>query len=126
MSIKIILEKTYYKQAVSTMIICVTTKDNGPEAKIDPHFGRCAYFMFVDTDSMQEHEFVKNPYAAESQGAGVKAAQYITDHGADVLISGNPGPHATSVMETAGIKIVKYPEMSAMEAVQKFLGTNDL
>jgi predicted Fe-Mo cluster-binding NifX family protein len=48
------------------------------------------YFMFVDTETMQK-EFIKNPFAAESQGAGVRAAQYIADHGADVLISGNPG-----------------------------------
>jgi predicted Fe-Mo cluster-binding NifX family protein len=30
-----------------------------------------------------------------------------------------------SVMEAAGIKIVKLPEMKAMEAVQAFLGNND-
>ncbi len=125
MSIENILEKTYYKQAVSKMKICVTTKDNGPEADTNPHFGRCVYFMFIDTDSMQ-HEFVKNSYAAGSQGAGVRAAQYIADQGADVLICGNPGPDAVSVMETGGIRIVKYPEMKAMEAVQKLLGTNDL
>ncbi|MFA0821801.1 MAG: NifB/NifX family molybdenum-iron cluster-binding protein [Methanomethylovorans sp.] len=107
------------------MKICVTTKDNSPEVETDPHFGRCMYFMFVDTETMQK-EFIKNPFAAESQGAGVRAAQYITDHGADVLISGNPGPNAVSVMETAGIRIVKYPEMKAMEAVQKFLGINNL
>ncbi len=107
------------------MKICVTTKGNGPEAGTDPHFGRCLYFMFLDTDNMQ-HEFVKNPYSDASQGAGVQAAQYIADHGADVLICENPGPNAVAVMEATGIRIVKYPEMKATEAVQKFLGTNDI
>lgn len=107
------------------MRICVSTKDNGPKAETDPHFGRCMYFMFVDTDTMHM-EFVDNPYAATSQGAGVQAAQYIANKQVDVLICGNPGPNAVSVMETAGIKIVKLPEMKAMEAVEKFLGTNDV
>ena len=107
------------------MKICVTTKDNDPEAGTDPHFGRCLYFMFVNTDDMQ-YEFVKNPYSSASQGAGVQAAQYVADRGADVLICSNPGPNAVSIMGTAGIKIVKYPEMKAMEAVQKFLGTNEI
>jgi predicted Fe-Mo cluster-binding NifX family protein len=108
----------------SKMKICVTTKDKGPEAGTDPHLGRCKYFMFVDTDSLQT-EFADNPYAAASQGAGVQAAQYIAGRGVDVLICGNPGPNSMSVMEAAGIKIVKLPEMKAMEAVQAFLGNND-
>ncbi len=106
------------------MKICVTTKNNSPEAETDPHFGRCMYLMFVDTDTMQ-NEFMKNPYSAASQGAGVQTAQYIADHEVDVLICGNPGPNAVSVIEAAGIRLVKFPEMKAMEAVQKFLETTD-
>lgn len=107
------------------MKICVTTKDKSPETNTDPHFGRCMYFMLVDTENMQS-EFVANPYASASQGAGVQAAQYIADKEMDVLICGNPGPNAVSAMEAAGVRVVKFPEMNAMEAVQKFLETNDI
>lgn len=107
------------------MKICVTTKNKDPEAETDPHFGRCMYFMFVDTDTMRS-EFVDNPYSAASQGAGVQAAQYIAGKEMDVLICGNPGPNAISVMEAAGIRLVKLTEMKAMEAVEKFLETNNL
>lgn len=81
--------------------------------------------MLVCTENMQS-EFVSNPYASASQGAGVQAAQYIVEKEVDVLICGNPGPNAVSAMEAASIRIVKFPEMNAMEAVQKFLGTNDM
>lgn len=107
------------------MKICVTTKDNSPGTSIDQHFGRCRYFMLVDTENMHS-EFVDNPYASASQGAGVQAAQYIADKDVDVLICSNPGPNAVSAMEAAGIRVVKFPEMNAMEAVQKFLGTNEI
>jgi len=78
--------------------------------------------MFVDTDTMHI-EFADNPYADASQGAGVQAAQYIVSMKANVLICGNPGPNAMSVMEAAGIRVVKLPEMKALEAVQTFLET---
>lgn len=81
--------------------------------------------MLVDTDTMQK-EFIANPYAAASQGAGVQAAQHIAGRDVDVLVCGNPGPNAVSVMEAVGIRIVKLPEMKAMEAVQKVLGTKDV
>jgi predicted Fe-Mo cluster-binding NifX family protein len=106
------------------MKICVTTKKSDPEADTDPHFGLCMYFMFVDTDTMHL-EFIGNPYADASQGAGVQAAQYIAGKEVNALICSNPGPNAISVMEASGIRVVKLPEMKALEAVQTFLA-NDI
>ena len=42
------------------MRVCVTAMSAGLNAQVDPRFGRAAYFVFVDTDSM-DSESVSNP-----------------------------------------------------------------
>ncbi|WP_342305631.1 NifB/NifX family molybdenum-iron cluster-binding protein [Methanolobus sp. ZRKC5] len=41
------------------MKVCVTATSASFDAPVDPHFGRCLYFVLVDTDSM-EFEILKN------------------------------------------------------------------
>jgi len=35
------------------MKVAITSSGNTLDALIDPRFGRCAYFIIVDTDTMQ-------------------------------------------------------------------------
>ncbi len=41
------------------MTICITARGEGLDAEVDPHFGRAAYFLFIDPETL-EVEVVRN------------------------------------------------------------------
>ncbi len=73
------------------------------DADVDPRFGRCQFFMIVDTDTM-EFEVVDNASANASGGAGIAAAQTVINKNVQVVLTGNVGPKAYQVLSKAGIQ----------------------
>jgi predicted Fe-Mo cluster-binding NifX family protein len=90
------------------MKIAITTASPGIDSAVDPRFGRGAYFLLVDSDTL-EWQAHPNPAANASGGAGVQAAQFIAGHGAQVAISGDFGPKAHSALAAAGIRMFLAP-----------------
>jgi len=88
------------------MKIAVSATAGSLDAIVDPRFGRCAYFVIVEVEKneIKNAEAVQNPAATAIGGAGIQAAQLIASKGAKVLISGNIGPNAFSVLSGTGIK----------------------
>jgi predicted Fe-Mo cluster-binding NifX family protein len=82
--------------------ISATGKDL--DSLLDPRFGRCAYFLMVDTDT-EEFEAISNPGISAGGGAGIQAAQEITKQGAKEVITGHCGPNAFDVLVAGGVKI---------------------
>jgi predicted Fe-Mo cluster-binding NifX family protein len=84
------------------MKIIVTALSSDLDSPVDPRFGRAAYFIAVDTNTLdwQAHP---NPAADASGGAGTQAAQYVANHGLHVVISGDFGPNACDALNAAGI-----------------------
>ena len=74
------------------------------EAEVDPRFGRCQYFVFVDTDTM-DYEAVENASAIQSGGAGISSAQMVVGKGVAAVMTGNCGPNAHQVLVAANVKI---------------------
>jgi len=91
------------------------------EAQIDPRFGRCQYFVLVDTDTMA-FEAIRNEGADSMSGAGIQTAQAIVEKGAQAVITGNVGPNAYQVLSSAGTKILTGASGTVREAVEKFKG----
>lgn len=87
------------------MKICVTATDRSLDASVDPFFGRCRYFVIVDSETM-EFEALENPAFSAPGGAGIYAAQTIANKGIDVLLTGDIGPNALPILSAAGIKVV--------------------
>ncbi len=85
------------------MKICITSTDENLESAVSPRFGRCPYFLIVDTES-KEVEVIENSSNRASRGAGVGAAQRVSEAGCDVVIAGNVGPNALFALERFGIK----------------------
>lgn len=87
------------------MKICVTASSGGLDAQLDPRFGRCQYFLIVDSDKM-DFEVMPNMGAKTMGGAGIQAAQAVANKGVEVVITGNVGPNAFQTLSVAGIKII--------------------
>jgi predicted Fe-Mo cluster-binding NifX family protein len=101
------------------MRICVSAESNNLDAPIDPRFGRCPYFVMVDSETMQ-FEAVPNMASGATGGAGIQAAQTIASKGVKVLITGNVGPNAFQALSAAGIKIVTGASGTVREVVEKY------
>jgi len=86
------------------MKVAVSATGKDLNCQIDPRFGRCQYFIFIDTETM-EFEALDNEGLMASGGAGVQAAQLITRKGTNALITGNLGPNAASALSASGIKV---------------------
>jgi predicted Fe-Mo cluster-binding NifX family protein len=68
------------------------------DSVIDPRFGRAAYFVIVDTNTLEWQSY-PNPGANASGGAGTQAAQYIANLGVGVAVSGDFGPNAYKALD---------------------------
>ena len=75
------------------MKICVSSTGKDLDAQVNPRFGRCSYFLVVDTETMS-FEYISNESAMASGGAGIQAAQTVAKAGVKVIITGNVGPNA--------------------------------
>ncbi|MGD8565783.1 MAG: NifB/NifX family molybdenum-iron cluster-binding protein [Candidatus Bathyarchaeota archaeon] len=101
------------------MKICVTASKDSLDAQVDPRFGRAAYFLIVDSDTMT-FDSVPNTAAGAMSGAGIQAAQTMTNKGVEVLITGNVGPNAFQALASTGIKIVVGADGTVREAIDKY------
>jgi len=101
------------------MKICVTATAGDLNAQVDPRFGRCQYFVFIDSDTMA-FEAMANEAIAAPGGAGIQAAQAVVNKGVDVLVSGSIGPNAFQVLSTAGVKIATGAYGTVQEAVEMY------
>ena len=101
------------------MKICITATGQGLDADIDPRFGRCQYFTIVDTDTMK-FESVENSSIAASGGAGIQAAQFVANKGAEVVLTGNAGPNAYNTLNAAGISVITGVSGKVRAAVEDY------
>ena len=103
------------------MKICVSSTSDNLDANIDSRFGRCPYFVIVDSDTM-EFEAIVNDSLNAAHGAGIQAAQTVVNKGVNVVITGNVGPNAFNVLSTTGIKVVTGASGTVRDAVTEYKG----
>lgn len=101
------------------MKIAVTATAPELDADIDPRFGRCAWFLIVETDDLA-FEAVENPNLAVGGGAGIQSAQLISDHGVGHVLTCNCGPNAHRTLSAAGVQVVVGCSGPVREAVDRF------
>lgn len=87
------------------MKIAVTSTGGSMDSLVSERFGRCQYFLIVDSET-KKFEAISNLGEQMQSGAGPKAAGMIIDKGANVLLTGQVGDKAESVLKKAGIKII--------------------
>ena len=87
------------------MKIAITATGPTLEAKVDPRFGRCPCFLFVETGDLS-FDAVENPSVALGGGAGIQSAQLMAEHGVKHVLTGNCGPNAYQTLSAAGIGVI--------------------
>jgi len=101
------------------MRIAVSAVAPSLDAEVEPRFGRCQYFVIVDSQSM-EFEALENSSAMAAGGAGISAAQMIADKGAEVVLTGNCGPNAYQTLSAAGVQVVTGASGRIRDAVEAY------
>ena len=98
------------------MKVAISSTGADLDAQVSRIFGRCPMFLFVDTDTMA-FEVMQNSAVGLSGGAGVQSAQVVQRQGAEAVLSGNMGPNAMAVIQSAGIPFYNAAGMTIREAI---------
>jgi predicted Fe-Mo cluster-binding NifX family protein len=101
------------------MKIVVTANGTDLDTQAHPAFGRCPVYVFVDTETMQ-FEVVENPAANAAGGAGIQAAQFVVERGAQAVVTGNVGPNAFNVFQAAGVPVYLFSGGTVRQAVEAY------
>ncbi len=86
------------------MKVAVSSVGQMIDSPMDPRFGRTAYFLIVDSETMQ-FSVIDNIARSASGGAGIAAAQAVIDAKSDAVITGQLGPNALNVLSDAGLEL---------------------
>ena len=101
------------------MKIAVTSSGKDLDSPMEPRFGRCPYFIIIDSETM-EYEALPNMAQGAAHGAGIQAARFVTDKWINMVITGNVGPNAFSALSSAGIEVITIMLGTVREAVEEF------
>ncbi|MBN1280504.1 MAG: NifB/NifX family molybdenum-iron cluster-binding protein [Candidatus Thermoplasmatota archaeon] len=101
------------------MKICITSTGKDLHASVDQRFGRCPYFLIIDTESKQV-KTIDNESTIASGGAGIQAAQIVTNEKVGAVITGNVGPNAFNVLHAAGIKVFSGASGTIQEVLEQY------
>ena len=101
------------------MKIAISSNGKDLNAQVESRFGRCQYFLIVDTDAMN-FKSVLNEGATSSGGAGIKAAQFVAKMGVKSVITGKVGPNASRTLQEAGIKIITGISGTVKDVLEKY------
>ena len=102
------------------MRIAVSSTGKDLDSRLDPRFGRCAYFLVVDSDFM-DFEAYPNESASLGGGAGIQAAQLLASKNVQAVITGNCGPNAVHTLSAAGIELFVGQQGTVKEVVNKYV-----
>jgi len=86
------------------MRIAITSVGKELDSNLDPRFGRCSYFLIIETDDLS-FEVFENENAALGGGAGIQSAQFVASKGAQAVITGNCGPNTLQTFTAAGVQV---------------------
>jgi predicted Fe-Mo cluster-binding NifX family protein/Pyruvate/2-oxoacid:ferredoxin oxidoreductase delta subunit len=101
------------------MRIAITATGPDLEAKVDPRFGRCPYFVIVETDDLSV-EAIENPNLVLGGGAGVQSGQLMAGKGVKHVLTGNCGPNAYQTLAAAGIGVIIGCSGGVRDVVEQF------
>ncbi|MFA5078269.1 MAG: NifB/NifX family molybdenum-iron cluster-binding protein [Dehalococcoidia bacterium] len=99
------------------MKLAITATGQDLDADLDPRFGRCNFFIFIDPDTM---DFVAVSNNASAGGAGIAAGQMVVKYGAKVVLTGDCGPNAFQVLSAADVDVYTGVSGKVKDVINNF------
>ena len=103
------------------MKIAVTSQGKDLDFQVDPLFGRAAYILIVDSETLNFEALDNKENINALKGAGIQAASNVSNKGAEVLITGSCGPNAFKALKAANIGVANDASGTVREAVEAYL-----
>jgi predicted Fe-Mo cluster-binding NifX family protein len=103
------------------MKIAVTSQGKDLDFQVDPLFGRAAYILIVDSETLNFEALDNKENINALKGAGIQTASNISNKGAEVLITGFCGPNAFKALKAANIGVANDASGTVREAVETYL-----
>ncbi len=103
-------------------IIISSTGDN-INSQASPIFGRCSYFVLVETKDKQiiNSKSIINTAVNQGGGAGITAGQIVGNSGANIIISQAIGPRAFDILNQLNMDIYIGRTGTVKENIEAFL-----
>ena len=102
------------------MKVAVTSTGRNIGDAVDPRFGRAAYILIVDTETMEVEAVDNQKNVNAFKGAGIQAATMVSGKGAEALLTGYCGPNAFKTLQAGGVKVVQEVSGTVQEAVTRY------
>lgn len=102
------------------MKIAVTSRGADLGSEVDPRFGRAAYILVVDSETLEIEVLDNSENVNAFKGAGIQAASMVSDKGAEVLLTGFCGPNAFRTLKAAKIKVANDVSGTVRDAIKAF------
>ena len=108
-----------FEENFAIMKIAVLTRDG----QVDDHFGHCAYYTIFNIIDGKVTEITR---MASPQGCGCKSgiAPVLRQMGVAVMLAGNMGQGAKSVLEAQRIEVIRGCSGDVEELVNQYLSGN--
>lgn len=104
------------------MRIAVTSTGPTMDSPVDTHFGRAGYILIVDPEAGLLEALDNHDNLNAAQGAGINAAQTVSEHGAEWVLTGHVGPKAFAALEAAGVRVASgaSADQTCSHAIERF------
>jgi len=103
------------------MKVAITAKGPDLDSEVDPRFGRAAYILIVDSETLHCEALDNTENLNAFKGAGIQAASTIGKKGATVLLTGFCGPNAFRTLKAAKVGVANGAAGSVRGALQAYL-----
>jgi predicted Fe-Mo cluster-binding NifX family protein len=101
------------------MRLCVTSQGDNLDSQVDARFGRCQYFIIVDTDTL-EFKAINTPNIEATGGAGIQSGQFVAGKGVKTVLTGNVGPNAFQTLQAAGVDVITGASGKVKDVIEKY------
>jgi predicted Fe-Mo cluster-binding NifX family protein len=100
------------------MKIAIASKGKTISSRVDDRFGRCPYFLVLDTKSMTT-ETIENPGQKEKNAAGIRACQTLITKDINAVVIKNIGHNALVTLTGAGMDVYTVASGTVSATIEK-------